>query len=50
MKTALRVMSPPGLLSLSFNTEIWLPHPAVLTYDILAIYTIAIYLSLGELP
>jgi hypothetical protein len=43
-------MSPPGLLSLSFNTEIWLPHPAVLTYNILAIYTIEIYLSLGELP
>ena len=27
MKTALRVMSPPGLPSLSL-LEIWLPHPA----------------------
>jgi hypothetical protein len=28
METALRVMSPPGLLNLSLFRDNWLPHPA----------------------
>jgi hypothetical protein len=28
METALRVMSPPGLLNLSLFRVNWLPHPA----------------------
>jgi hypothetical protein len=51
MKTALRVMSPPGLPSLSL-LEIWLPHPAKNCFaqkdDIYLTNSIKILINIGS--